>query len=218
MSKSKIKSERVVYAALLLSAIALFVFADSMFVERLNKISTGLLAVLTAGYVLLTYWILKSTRQSIQEQTRPYIVASLPLDGFEVVLSIKNIGNRPANNVKVTFDPSLDVIGGEFSLKGTGQPLLTQSFMPPQFEVRNPVGLTPNIVKLDPAQKLFRVSIKYNDSQGVQYSDEYGIDLNSYVYHRKVVQHDLEHYLKGISESLKNINENLKKSNQRLSD
>ena len=204
-------SERIIYAVLILSAIVLFVVADSDFVGRLNKISTALLAVLTAGYVLLTYWILKSTRQSIQEQTRPYIVASLPLQGFEVVLSIQNIGNRPAKNVRVTFDPSLDTISSDDPPSLASRPMLSQSFMPPRFEVRNPVGVTPDIISRGDKEKVFHVHIEYTDAQGIPYSDSYDIDLSSYVYKSKVVQQDFEYYVKSISESLRGINEQLKK-------
>jgi hypothetical protein len=210
MTHSTNKYEKAVYAAVILSAVLLYFLADSPFVERLNKITTSLLAILTAGYVLLTYWILRSTRQSIQEQTRPYVVASLPLDGFQIMLTLRNFGNRPAHNVKVRFDPSLDTIGGDFPLRDAAESSLTQSFMAPSFEIRNPIALAPQVINLDSSQTMFHVFVEYSDSQGVKYSDEYEINLNSYVHGKGVIQHDAKHYLKSISESMKSISEYVK--------
>jgi len=214
MTNGTSPSEKAVYIVVLLAAILLYIFSDSSFVERFSKISTALLAILTAGYVLLTYWILKSTRQSIQEQTRPFVIASLPLEGFEIVLSIKNIGNRPAENVNVHFDPPLDRIGEDFPLKEAAEGLPSQSFMPPEFEVRQPVALTPAVLKLDSSEKVFKVSLHYCDSQGVTYSDKYDINLGSYVQAKGIVQHDLKHYLKSISDNIKDISEYAKKNKQ----
>jgi len=206
------KPQRLVYLIIVIAVVLLYIFADSSFVRRLGDVSTIVLAILTGGYVLLTYWILKSTRQSIQEQTRPYIVTSLPLEGMELMLSVKNIGSRPAYNVKVTFNPSLDILGGDTWFKEAWQPLLSHSFLPPHFEVRNPVGITPHIVTLPPDQKVFHVTVAYSDSEGTTYPDSYTIDLNSYVFQKKVLRHDVEHYLKSISETLKKIGDQKEKS------
>jgi len=113
----KNKPEKLVYFLIFLSVVLIYLFADSCFIKRVNGISNVFLSVLTAGYVFLTYWILKSTRQSIVEQTRPYVIASLPLENEQVWLSIRNIGNRPALDVNVTITPTLEALGSKPELK-----------------------------------------------------------------------------------------------------
>jgi len=203
MTTSSKSSENAVFVVLLLFGVLLFVFADSPFGEKLNKISTGLVVILTAGYVLFTAWILKSNRKSIEEQTRPFVVASLPLQGFEILLSVKNIGNRPAKNVQVAFVPSLDSIHADPPFAKTAQPLLAQIFMPPGFEVSNPIALTTDI--LSTTARVFHVTVKYTDSRGEEYSEAYDIDLNSYVYREREAHQNVEHYLHSISESIKKL-------------
>jgi prepilin signal peptidase PulO-like enzyme (type II secretory pathway) len=181
----KNKPEFFVYLTVFLVLVLIVVFADSFFVHRVNGVSNVLLSVLTAGYVFLTYWILKFTRQSILEQNRPYVIANLPYENQQVWLSVRNIGNRPALDVKVTFTPSLEVLGGKSEL---WTPLLTQAFLAPNDEKRNPAGLAFDIVKLDPANKVFRVEVTYYDSERVSYSTKpYKIDLSEYVFAKLVI-------------------------------
>ena len=165
--------------------VLIIVFAGSCFVQRINGVSNVLLSVLTAGYVFLTYWILKSTRQSILEQNRPYVIANLPYENQQVWLSVKNIGNRPALDVKVTFTPSLEVLGGKSEMWA---PLLTQAFLAPNDEKRNPAGLAYDIIKLDPTNKVFQVEVTYFDSELSSYSTKpYKINLSNYVFNKLVI-------------------------------
>ena len=83
--------------------------------------------------------------------------------------------------------------------------------MPPGFEVRNHVTTTPELIKVEPQDKLFQVSVSYHDAHGNPFSESYSININSYVYSEKVVQYDLNHYLHTISESLKSIAQHLQK-------
>ena len=196
---------KVLLGCAILGIVILFLFADSYFVQTFNKISTILLAGLTGAYVVLTYWIVRSTCKALEEQMRPFVYACLPLEGSEVFLSITNIGACPAHDVKVTFDPSLHTIAGKLLSKDATDPLLSQPFMPPGFEVRNHVSTAPELVKVESQDKLFHVAISYYDAVGNRFSQSYSLNVNSYVYTEKVVRYDLNHYLQSISESLKSI-------------
>jgi hypothetical protein len=104
-------------------AVISFDFADSWYVKRMDNISTILLALLTATCVVFPYNILKSTRPQSN------VFASFPTDEMEIHLSIKNIGNRPAYGVEVTFDPSLDTLAPAGAFKGVAGPTLKHPFM-----------------------------------------------------------------------------------------
>jgi len=177
---------KFVYLSIFVAVALIVAFADSGFVKTMNSVSNVLLSVLTAGYVFLTYWILKSTRRSIVEQTRPYVIASLPLKGQQILLSIRNIGNRPAFDVKIRFTPSLETLGGEITF---WKPLLTQSFLPPDHEIHNPVALAFDTLDLDPTKRVFQVQVEYSDSDQIPYATKlYSIDLNTYVFKKIVVE------------------------------
>ena len=182
----KFKPEIFAYVLILLCIVLVLLYADSLFVARLNSVSNVLLSALTAGYVFLTYWILRSTRQSTLEQTRPYVVVTLPLDRQEVLLSIRNVGYRPAFDVQVIITPSLATLGNEESM---WKPLLYQAFMPANHEVHNPVGIAIAILKLKPEQKVFDVQLNYFDADRNHYSPKpYKLDLNSYIFEKLVVE------------------------------
>jgi len=180
-------------------AIIAIIFADSIFIKRINDVSTVLLALLTAAYVVFTYQILRTTRP------QPHVYASLPSNDMDVHLSIKNIGSRPAYDVIVTFEPSLDILAPTKQFKGSAEPLLIQPFMPPESEVKNFITSTVHILSDKTAPKIFNVKIQYRDSEERSYSDKYKIDLGSYIYTNKFLDYDKTHYLKEISESLKKM-------------
>jgi hypothetical protein len=163
------------------SLILMLSFGDPGPLERVGPISTVILAFLTACYVMLTYQILKATRP------QPTVFVSLPTNDEDstVLLSIKNIGARPAYNVNVTIEPSLDILAPTEAFKGTAGPMLNQPFMPPESEVLNVVSCTPKILGLSEDEKRFKVQIRFKDSQGCGYSDSYQIDLSTYIFERK---------------------------------
>lgn len=45
--------------------------------------------------------------QARDDQTRPYVIVDFELQGWEVMLVIRNIGTSPAMNVQITFDKPL---------------------------------------------------------------------------------------------------------------
>jgi len=165
---------------ILAAAILAFILADLDVLKRMDSVSTIVLAVLTAAYVIFTYQILKATRP------QPHVFASLPRgEDIEVYLSIKNIGNRPAYDVKVTFSPDLDLLAPTNQFKGAAGPLLNQPFMPPESEVRNFVSSTLTVLSLPEKDKRFKVDLTYFDSKRRSYSDSYYIDLSSYIFVKK---------------------------------
>lgn len=186
-------------------AVLAYLCADAWYVKRIDQISTILLALLTATYVVFTYQILKSTRP------QPNVFASLPADEIEIHLSIRNIGNRPAYDVHVSFDPPLDSIAPTPQFKGAAGPMLTQPFMPPESEVRNFVSSTIQVLSDKNAPKKFRVHIGYRDSEHRHYSDSYEIDLATYVFDKKFLQYDTKHYLRELVKSVDKLNESVGK-------
>jgi hypothetical protein len=133
------------------------------------------LMVFTGVYVWLTRKILNSTRP------QPHVIVSLPREGkLRVLLSIKNLGSRPAYNVAIEINPSLDMIAPTEAFKGASAPMLQQSFLGPESEVHGFVASTLSV--LGSSVKKFDVKLRYRDFEGRQYSDSYCIDLGAYIY------------------------------------
>ena len=191
VKKLRVNTEIVIFAVLLLAIFATVLCPNNEYVKRISANSTTLLTFLTAAYVVLTFLLLRSTRASIEEQHRPYVVASLPVDKFLVFCRIENTGDRPAYSVSVTFSPNLDAISGDHRFKGMAEPLLFQSFLPPHFSVQNTISSTIHALSVPQENKKFAVTVAYEDSKGKQFKDSYTIDVNGYLYEKKMVGKDL---------------------------
>jgi hypothetical protein len=161
--------------------IYVFLCADTESLRRIDGISTVVLSLLTASYVILTYQILKSSRH------QPHVFVNLPTDDtdFDLYLSIKNIGNRPAYDVVITIEPSLDILAPADAYKGASEPMLKQPFMAPESEIKNLISNSVKIHSLSEDKKRFNIQLRYKDSQGHKYSDAYRINIGSYLFEKK---------------------------------
>ena len=196
----------IAFAVIMLAFLAfILLWPDSDIAARIAKSSAIILAILTGEYVVLTYQILRSTRP------RPLVLASLFTDEIELLLSVKNIGSRPAYNVRIDFTPSLDVLSPGAHFTGTAEPMLNQPFMPPEFEVRNFISSTLQVMSLDKTKRSFAVNIAYQDANGKKFSDSYHIDLDSLIFEKKFMQYADTHYLRAIAEQLEEMNKHLSK-------
>ena len=173
MKKFHPSSEFIVLTVLILAIAAIIIWPTNEYVRRLSDNSTAILALLTTAYVALTYLLLKSTKASIEEQHRPYVVASVPVDKFTVFCRIENSGDRPAYSVKVKFTPGLETLSGDRVFRGMAEPLMFQSFLPPHFAVQNMISTTIHALSVPLANRVFSVFISYADAKGKQYSDSY---------------------------------------------
>jgi len=171
--------------------------------KGLISISNVLVATMTATYVVLTYSLLKASTKSIREQARPYVIAVLPVEEYAVVLSIKNIGNRPARDVRISFEPNIDGILDHSQFKDELKQIMYQPFMPPNFEVK--IFLVSSIKVLNEKElpSSFKVNIEYADSEGRPFDrHSYPINIRNYLIGRSAVEHGANHFLEKISNSL----------------
>jgi hypothetical protein len=208
----KDKIAYIVFSIFVFSVVLLFIFPDSALIKNISNVSTPLLAILTAGYVVLTFFLLRSSQKVMQEQIRPYVVVSLPVDSNFIWLSVRNVGNRPALNVKINISPSLETLSKDGRFKGMADPLLKQSFLPPNYEVKNMISTTLHANDVKPEKRIFTISYSYSDSTGRNYPHpSYTIDMNSVIFGDMVLTKSTEMQLSEISKHLQEISEQLKK-------
>jgi hypothetical protein len=205
----KIVQKIVAFILLTLLMILLIVFADLPLIRTINANANVFLAILTGFYVLFTYWILKTTRSSLLEQNRPYVIVSLPLDDINLMLSIKNFGKRPAFRINVNINPSLEQINTHEFMKKTWPPMLSQTFLAPEQEIRNLIGVAPALLKIEPEKKKFDIEVDYYDSEHNHFNHKYYIDLNSYIFEEAM-------HIPNIISSLNSISKTLIKLSERI--
>ena len=138
-----------------LLGVFLFGISDKTLVSKLNSLSTILLGIFTLTYVLLTYLILQSNNKMVAEQNRPFVIFNLPTEGTNLLLSIKNIGKRPALNVSINTNPELTnfITLQGFTFDKSVFPLLSQKFLPPGIDIRNIIGQTMDILEMSEEEK-----------------------------------------------------------------
>jgi hypothetical protein len=207
----KNKAPYFVFVVFALGVVLLFVFPDSAVTKIISSVSTPLLAILTAAYVILTFFILRSSQKTMQDQSRPYVVVSLPVDSNFIWLSVKNVGIRPAIDVTIDISPPLEILSKDDRFKGMADPLLKQSFLPPNYEVKNLVSTTLHANDVNPDGRVFAVSYSYADSSKETYRHSYTIDMNSVIFKDMILTKSIETQLKEISNHLGEIAKLLKK-------
>jgi hypothetical protein len=139
---------------------------------------------------------------ALREQLRPYVVVSLPIVGRHLEIEIRNIGARPAFDVAVLIDPPLEQLQKGFTTSGPDyRPLLNQTYLPPDFRVRNMLSHTYSVATDESAPTRFSVSCTYSDGHR-QYHEDYVIDIGAYLFKSRIPNLDTETSLWSIVKAL----------------
>jgi hypothetical protein len=166
--------------------------------------STIVIAAVICIYAYLTNKLIRTTKRIAEEQSRPYVVVTLPSRNRKLDLSIKNYGQRPAKQVEVDFDPDLRTIAFQNVGEMTFRPLLTQEFLAPGQEVLGLVALTPEIVRSE-VEGRFTVTVDYSDQNGTKYHETSVINISNYVWDKSLVRKNSQDYLANIAIALAEI-------------
>jgi hypothetical protein len=198
--------------------IILFTRSELKLDQQINVSVSAILALLTYIYVHVTYKMLESNRQMLSEQmkssaeqTRPFVVVSFPSQDAAVHLNISNIGNRPAVNVKIRFEPDLNNIkdkvawGDQQNLTFSDR-ILSQPFLPVAASITTTFAESKRILSnLSEEEKTFRAFIEYRDLEDREYSSSYDIDLGAYIHDNKTREFTIGYRLEKIAEHLESL-------------
>ena len=161
--------------------------------------ATGVLAILTLAYVLLTRNMVKEMKSARETQLRPYII--IDFDFYKTNLCdmvIKNVGNGAAFDVQINFEP--DVIYREPDIKLSDLPVFQQlKFFPAGKEIRFFFRNMRDKSKVS-SQNQFNAKLKYKDSAGKDYNETLSLDLT---WHKKLMfvrVKDFDDLAKGVEE------------------
>jgi len=182
--------------------------------------ATMSLAALTFFYVRATRDMVKEMRETRIAQQRPYVVLDFENPRYSLCdMVIKNIGNGPALDVNVAFDPDPLYRDGEFRLSQL--PLFQQmKFFAPgrefRFFYKNMVG-SESDPESDDANMV--AAVTYADAAGRRYTED--IPLNPYLrWHLSQIEEttlsDVVKGLEGIGKGLGNLEKRLQDFDYRL--
>lgn len=167
--------------------------------------------VLLAMSAWFVRWQLKQARDAQAEQSRPYVIVDFQQKGGLLNLIVENIGQTPAFDLRVIFEPELTLPEGASDddrhqvegfvrrLAGDGIP-----FMPPRRVHRFRYALA-HVIKEGGYTTNTTAQVEYNREAGDKrrYNDSYAIDLGG-IWHASF-EHDIEESAQSISESVTKI-------------
>ena len=111
----------------------------------------ALVVAIVAG--LLVWVQVKHTAQAREDQTRPFVIVDFEFQGWEVLITIRNIGSTPATDVEIKFDQPLksplDLEPDELAVFSRGIPMLA-----PGRAISIPFGNGPKFFEDDPGVPL----------------------------------------------------------------
>jgi hypothetical protein len=161
----------------------------------------ALVVAIVAG--VLVWRQVRYAAQARDDQTRPYVIVDFELQGWEVMLAIRNIGTSPAMNVQIHFDkplqgPHMDD-PDELAVFRDGIPMLAPGRL-----IAIPFGNGPNFFddKVDENLPLRYVAKVEYEGQGRRkpYRDaELVLDLAPYK-HTRVATDDLHQIYQNLKE------------------
>lgn len=182
----------------------------------ITAIATVVLVLVTWRYTKINKDILKSNEKTSNEQLRPYVIAHIFSEDECINFQIKNIGKRPAQNVKISFDPPLNFIDKLIKRDChidiiPHQRLLLQEFLPPDFEISTILSTSKEFVEDKDVPKFYLANVTYEDSSGKKYSENYTMNLENYIYEYKIMKITEKYFIQNIKENIQKIKVSLEK-------
>lgn len=180
-----------------------------------TALATVALVIVTIVYTIINRSILKSNEKTSNEQVRPYIVAYIYSQDDYVFLEIKNTGRRPAHNLKISFEPTLEEMDLFIKSHVTTEmipheKLLNHEYFPPEFKISTILIASRDFVDNEKIPKLYKVTIKYVDFNNNKYDESYTLSLDNNIYSLKVMKTTKKYFIQNIKENIQEINKSLK--------
>lgn len=120
---------------------------------------------------------LSRTADTLLEHTRPYVVAYLQAEGIMIRAVLENIGSRPAQHVKLTFDPPLEELA---DTRFNQDPVRQQAFLAPGQRIAVLLNTGVNVLKKTEEAELRADCIaNYEDLDGREYQESFIVSHRS---------------------------------------
>ncbi len=150
-----------------------------------------IMALLTLVYVAATLWIGLLARRQLRlatdlerSRTRPFIIFDLVVEHHCVFATVKNTGQTPAQNVRITVTPNVQsLLGGEnvhpSEERATDIAFIARgvAMLAPQREIRALMAFWPRVKSAHPELR-FEGTVSYQGTDGTKYSELFVADLS----------------------------------------
>lgn len=150
--------------------------------DAITLLFSGIVATSTAVYAVLTWKLTTETRKMRKAQTEPRVSVYLQPDEetqgiFHLV--IENVGMGPAYDIKFDIDNDIERIPG-YPLSKNGFFERGISFLPPhlRYTIFFKTWIGEDYESVINTQ--VNVTINYRDYSGIEYSDNYCIDISQF--------------------------------------
>ena len=131
---------------------------------------TFLIAAVAASVALAQ---LAAHQQAQRELTRPYVVVDFAFKSILLLIEVRNIGQAPAHDVKLTWDPkpqSLDERHGQAIERNLVDGVIP--FLAPGRTVRYSIGRAPDSWSVDSVPMRYTVVARYRDPRGDKFGED----------------------------------------------
>jgi len=188
--KRNISLTLIVGAAIIIFALVL----DAIFImdvkDKVGVIFSGIVALATVVYAILTWSLTTETKKMREAQTEPYVYVYadrfFELEPF-CNITIKNIGNGVAKNIRFTkVEPDITVASkGDFRLSDVSFIKDGLTLLAPNQSIGVSVGPVV-IFDIEGAHELLRktieIEIEYESASGKPYTGSFLIDFSQFAY------------------------------------
>jgi len=146
----------------------------------LTLIFSGIVAISTGVYALLTWRLTSETRKMREAQTTPNVLVTVdPEDFHDLYLVVRNVGLAPAYNIKFAISPDLVIIK-DYRLSKVGFIKDGLSILAPGQEIKTFL-YSPSIVELkNQIDTVLNIEILYESIDEKQIRQNYQIDLSQF--------------------------------------
>jgi len=146
----------------------------------LTLIFSGIVAISTGVYALLTWRLTSETRKMREAQTTPNVLVTVdPEDFHDLYLVVRNVGLAPAYNIKFAISPDLVIIK-DYRLSKVGFIKDGLSILAPGQEIKTFL-YSPSIVELkNQIDTVLNIEILYESIDKKQIRQNYQIDLSQF--------------------------------------
>jgi hypothetical protein len=148
--------------------------------NTLTLVFSGIVAISTGVYAILTWRLTSETRKMREAQTTPNVLVTVdPEDFHDLYLVVRNVGLAPAYNIKFAISPDLVIIK-DYRLSKVGFIKDGLSILAPGQEIKTFL-YSPSIVELkNQIDTVLNIEILYESIDKKQIRQNYQIDLSQF--------------------------------------
>jgi hypothetical protein len=176
--------------------------------NTLTLVFSGIVAISTGVYAILTWRLTSETRKMREAQTTPNVLVTVEQERGTLILIVRNVGLAPAYNVVFRIYPDLEIVRGSY-LSTVGFIKNGLSVLAPGQNIKTLLLYKGSEEFKEQINTVLNIEIFYKGMDGKQNTQNYEIDLSQFegiISSYRSFEDDLLREIGGIREELTKIN------------